>query len=160
MFKDAMITSGILKEDGDKFKVKFAYDKDKIDIMINDSISLSELFVGSPTKAFSNEDIYAKAKENLDTLISDMMAYYVSQGNLNNSISNMTNVLVDKISNTQAYFKVGDTRCIKISIKDQDTFEVSKYNEDDKVCQKFYTTSGVKELLGEHPRKNSNYLYW
>ena len=152
MFKDAILASGILKDEKDSFVTNFVYDKSKLDIVINDNVSLMELFLGFPLGSLEvDEDDFEQSVLNLKTLVYDIAAFYTSQAKFADEISYMTNVKVDEISDSQAFLDVKGKKCIKISTKDSGILEVSKgYDEDDETCIDFYKLDEVKELIKEY----------
>lgn len=152
MFKDAIVTSGILKEDGQNLKTKFKYDKSKLDIILNDNVSLMGLLMGFPVGNLDKNDDFDTASENLQILVSEMVAYCISQEVFADRISDMTHVKVDEISDKEAIFKVLNKNCVKISLKGDWIFEVSKgKDENDEICQEFYEFDEItKNFFKEH----------
>lgn len=160
MFKDAIVASGILKDEKDSFVTNFVYDKSKLDIIVNDNVSLMGLFLGFPLSSLEvDEDDFEQSALNLKTLVYDIAAFYTSQAKFADEISYMTNVKVDEISNSGAFLKVKGKKCIKISTKDSGILEVSKgYDKDDETCIDFYKLDEVKELIKEYDLR-SNLLF-
>lgn len=152
MFKDAIVASGILKDEKDSFVTNFVYDKSKLDIIVNDNVSLMGLFLGFPLGSLEvDEDDFEQSVLNLKTLVYDIAAFYTSQAKFADEISYMTNVKVDEISNSQAFLKVKGKKCIKISTKDSGILEVSKGDDkDDEICNDFYKLDETKELIKEY----------
>lgn len=152
MFKDAIVASGILKDEKDSFVTNFVYDKSKLDIIVNDNVSLMGLFLGFPLGSLEvDEDDFKQSVLNLKTLVFDIAAFYTSQAKFADEISYMTNVKVDEISNSQAFLKVKGKKCIKISTKDNSILEVSRGDDkDDEICNDFYKLDEVKELIKEY----------
>ncbi|AKT90356.1 putative protein (DUF945 domain) [Campylobacter ureolyticus RIGS 9880] len=152
MFKDAIVASGILKDEKDSFVTNFVYDKSKLDIIVNDNVSLMGLFLGFPLGSLEvDEDDFKQSVLNLKTLVFDIAAFYTSQAKFADEISYMTNVKVDEISNSQAFLKVKGKKCIKISTKDSGILEVSKGDDkDDEACIDFYKLDEAKELIKEY----------
>ncbi|MCR8700109.1 YdgA family protein [Campylobacter ureolyticus] len=152
MFKDAIVASGILKDEKDSFVTNFVYDKSKLDIIVNDNVSLMGLFLGFPLGSLEvDEDDFKQSVLNLKTLVFDIAAFYTSQAKFADEISYMTNVKVDEISNSQAFLKVKGKKCIKISTKDNSILEVSRGDDkDDETCIDFYKLDEVKELIKEY----------
>lgn len=152
MFKDAIVASGILKDEKDSFVTNFVYDKSKLDIIVNDNVSLMGLFLGFPLGSLEvDEDDFEQSVLNLKTLVYDIAAFYTSQAKFADEISYMTNVKVDEISNSQAFLKVKGKKCIKISTKDSGILEVSKGDDkDDEICNDFYKLDEAKELIKEY----------
>ncbi|MCZ6171624.1 hypothetical protein [Campylobacter ureolyticus] len=160
MFKDAIVASGILKDEKDSFVTNFVYDKSKLDIIVNDNVSLMGLFLGFPLSSLEvDEDDFEQSALNLKTLVYDIAAFYTSQAKFADEISYMTNVKVDEISNSGAFLKVKGKKCIKISTKDSGILEVSKGDdEDDEICNDFYKLDEAKELIKEYDLR-SNLLF-
>ena len=152
MFKDAIVASGILKDEKDSFVTNFVYDKSKLDIIVNDNVSLMGLFLGFPLGSLEvDEDDFKQSVLNLKTLVFDIAAFYTSQAKFADEISYMTNVKVDEISNSGAFLKVNGKKCIKISTKDSGILEVSKGDDkDDEICNDFYKLDEAKELIKEY----------
>lgn len=152
MFKDAIVASGILKDEKDSFVTNFVYDKSKLDIIVNDNVSLMGLFLGFPLGSLEvDEDDFKQSVLNLKTLVFDIAAFYTSQAKFADEISYMTNVKVDEISNSGAFLKVKGKKCIKISTKDSGILEVSKGDDkDDEICNDFYKLDEAKELIKEY----------
>ena len=152
MFKDAIVASGILKDEKDSFVTNFVYDKSKLDIIVNDNVSLMVLFLCFPIGSLEvDEDDFKQSVLNLKTLVFDIAAFYTSQAKFADEISYMTNVKVDEISNSQAFLKVKGKKCIKISTKDNSILEVSRGDDkDDEICNDFYKLDEVKELIKEY----------
>ena len=141
MFKDAIVASGILKDEKDSFVTNFVYDKSKLDIIVNDNVSLMGLFLGFPLGSLEvDEDDFKQSVLNLKTLVFDIAAFYTSQAKF-----------ADEISNSQAFLKVKGKKCIKISTKDNGILEVSRGDDkDDETCIDFYKLDEVKELIKEY----------
>ena len=160
MFKDAIVASEILKDEKDSFVTNFVYDKSKLDIIVNDNVSLMGLFLGFPLSSLEvDEDDFEQSALNLKTLVYDIAAFYTSQAKFADEISYMTNVKVDEISNSGAFLKVKGKKCIKISTKDSGILEVSKGDdEDDEICNDFYKLDEAKELIKEYDLR-SNLLF-
>lgn len=152
MFKDAIVASGILKDEKDSFVTNFVYDKSKLDIIVNDNVSLMGLFLGFPLGSLEvDEDDFEQSVLNLKTLVYDIATFYTSQAKFADEISYMTNVKVDEISNSGAFLKVKGKKCIKISTKDNSILEVSKGDDkDDEICNDFYKLDEAKELIKEY----------
>lgn len=152
MFKDAIVASGILKDEKDSFVTSFVYDKSKLDIIVNDNVSLMGLFLGFPLGSLEvDEDDFEQSVFNLKTLVYDIAAFYTSQAKFADEISYMTNVKVDEISNSEAFLKVKGKKCIKISTKDSGILEVSKGDDkDDEICNDFYKLDEAKELIKKY----------
>ena len=149
MFKDAIVTSGILKDEKDSFVTNFVYDKSKLDIIVNDNVSLMGLFLGFPLGSLEvDEDDFEQSVLNLKTLVYDIAAFYTSQAKF-----------ADEISNSEAFLKVKGKKCIKISTKDSGILEVSKGDDkDDEACNDFYKLDEAKELIKEYDLR-SNLLF-
>lgn len=101
----------------------------------------------------------AKAGTNLTTLISDLGAYYTSQGIFATDIKNMTNVQFsgDGTGLVDHQLLAGGKKCIKVSLTDAVAtvgsqkpafLKVDKGDDQaEKICEKVLASKGVKTLL-------------
>lgn len=104
----------------------------------------------------------AKAATNLSTLVSDLTAYYTSQGDLDASIKNMTNVQVEEKPDGTAHLLSAGKKCLKVVITRNQaatagnatatgaTLKLSKGDDDStqNICQKIYGMKTIQELIG------------
>ncbi|MDL0090061.1 type II secretion system protein [Campylobacter gastrosuis] len=99
----------------------------------------------------------AKAATNLTTAISDITAYYTSQGELSNQIGDMTNVILDNKDSQKGTLKAKNKECIILKIgnggntADQtstSTLTVVKGGgSSDKICSDLYKLPAIAKIL-------------
>lgn len=101
----------------------------------------------------------AKAGTNLTTLISDLGAFYTSQGDFATDIKNMTNIQFsgDGTGKVDHELLAGGKKCVKVSLFDAVVTVGSQKpaylkveegtDKSDKLCQKVLTSKGVKSLI-------------
>lgn len=127
----------------DKLSLKFAYDPQKIDILINDKISLKQY--GGILGIFATRDDaeIQRTATNLITLLGDVSAYYTSQAQFANNLSDMTNVpLVD-----EKYLITNNKKCLEIEISGFDIIVKKSLDQYDRICQKLYQDYTVANSL-------------
>lgn len=127
----------------DKLSLKFAYDPQKIDILINDKISLKQY--GGILGIFATRDDaeIQRTATNLITLLGDVSAYYTSQAQFANNLSDMTNVpLVD-----EKYLITNNKKCLEIEISGFDIIVKKSLDQYDRICQKLYQDYAVANSL-------------
>ncbi|MCI6641351.1 MULTISPECIES: hypothetical protein [Campylobacter] len=127
----------------DKLSLKFAYDPQKIDILINDKISLKQY--GGILGIFATRDDaeIQRTATNLMTLLGDVSAYYTSQARFANNLSYMTNVpLVD-----EKYLITNNKKCLEIEISGLDIIVKKSLDQYDRICQKLYQDYAVANSL-------------
>lgn len=128
----------------DKLSLKFAYDPQKIDILINDKISLKQYSGILGTFATTRDDAeIQRTATNLMTLLGDVSAYYTSQARFANNLSDMTNVpLVD-----EKYLITNNKKCLEIEISGFDIILKKSLDQYDRICQKLYQDYAVANSL-------------
>ncbi|WP_195836338.1 prepilin-type cleavage/methylation domain-containing protein, partial [Campylobacter portucalensis] len=62
----------------------------------------------------------SKAATNISTLISDLGAYYTSQGKYATDLKEMTNVQLDPGTGTTSQLKAAGKKCLKVTLTDGD----------------------------------------
>ena len=116
--------------------------------------------VAIPRLAATRDDAeITKAATNLSTLLSDVGAYYTSQGKFADNLSGMTNVSLDGTGTTGQLLAAGK-KCIKVTLNNFDpTTKKPAYikveNGDDvpaasaatNICSKIVANTGVDKLL-------------
>ena len=116
--------------------------------------------VAIPRLAATRDDAeIAKAATNLSTLLSDVGAYYTSQGKFADNLSGMTNVSLDGTGTTGQLLAAGK-KCIKVTLSDFDTttkkpayIKVEKGDDaptasgTTNICSKILANTGVDKLL-------------
>lgn len=127
----------------DKISLKFAYDPQKIDILINDKISLKQY--GGILGIFATRDDaeIQRTATNLMTLLGDVSAYYTSQAQFANNLSDMTNVPLED----EKYLITNDKKCLEIEISGLDIIVKKSLDQYDRICQKLYQDYTVANSL-------------
>lgn len=127
----------------DKLSLKFAYDPQKIDILINDKISLKQY--GGILGIFATRDDaeIQRTATNLMTLLGDVSAYYTSQAQFANNLSDMTNVPLED----EKYLITNDKKCLEIEISGLDIIVKKSLDQYDRICQKLYQDYTVANSL-------------
>ncbi|MDL0090078.1 type II secretion system protein [Campylobacter gastrosuis] len=86
----------------------------------------------------------AKAATNLTTAISDITAYYTSQGDLDENIKNMTNVILGD----NGALNVKKHTCLTLTpSKTNKTLTIAKGSDTDKICKDLADLPAVKKIL-------------
>lgn len=127
----------------DKLSLKFAYDPQKIDILINDKISLKQY--GGILGIFATRDDaeIQRTATNLITLLGDVSAYYTSQAQFANNLSDMTNVHLED----EKYLITNNKKCLEIEISGFDIIVKKSLDQYDRICQKLYQDYTVANSL-------------
>ena len=127
----------------DKLSLKFAYDPQKIDILINDKISLKQY--GGILGIFATRDDaeIQRTATNLMTLLGDVSAYYTSQAQFANNLSDMTNVPLED----EKYLLTNNKKCLEIEISGLDIIVKKSLDQYDRICQKLYQDYAVANSL-------------
>ena len=127
----------------DKLSLKFAYDPQKIDILINDKISLKQY--GGILGIFATRDDaeIQRTATNLITLLGDVSAYYTSQAQFANNLSDMTNVPLED----EKYLITNNKKCLEIEISGLDIIVKKSLDQYDRICQKLYQDYTVANSL-------------
>ena len=127
----------------DKLSLKFAYDPQKIDILINDKISLKQY--GGILGIFATRDDaeIQRTATNLITLLGDVSAYYTSQAQFANNLSDMTNVHLED----EKYLITNNKKCLEIEISGLDIIVKKSLDQYDRICQKLYQDYTVANSL-------------
>ena len=127
----------------DKLSLKFAYDPQKIDILINDKISLKQY--GGILGIFATRDDaeIQRTATNLMTLLGDVSAYYTSQAQFANNLSDMTNVPLED----EKYLITNNKKCLEIEISGFDIIVKKSLDQYDRICQKLYQDYTVANSL-------------
>lgn len=127
----------------DKLSLKFAYDPQKIDILINDKISLKQY--GGILGIFATRDDaeIQRTATNLMTLLGDVSAYYTSQAQFANNLSDMTNVPLED----EKYLITNNKKCLEIEISGLDIIVKKSLDQYDRICQKLYQDYAVANSL-------------
>lgn len=127
----------------DKLSLKFAYDPQKIDILINDKISLKQY--GGILGIFATRDDaeIQRTATNLITLLGDVSAYYTSQAQFANNLSDMTNVHLED----EKYLITNNKKCLEIEISGLDIIVKKSLDQYDRICQKLYQDYAVANSL-------------
>ncbi|CZE51128.1 DUF945 family protein [Campylobacter geochelonis] len=156
--KDAakkLLDSGVVIEDGENFISNFKFDPNLMDVIMNDKVRLSELESHVLGVNQNADDAYMGANY-LYTLVSDLSAFYTSQGKFDEKITNMTNLPLLEISHNKFALITSGMSCFEIStIDDANSTEIivevgaDKHEE---FCQEMYKDSEVSKLL-EKPLK-------
>ena len=111
--------------------------------------------VAIPRLAATRDDAeITKAATNLSTLLSDVGAYYTSQGKFADNLSGMTNVSLDGTGTTGQLLAAGK-KCLKVTLTNYNATtnkpaNVKVEQGDDKtesICTAIYKNSGVDKLL-------------
>ena len=98
----------------------------------------------------------AKAGTNLTTLISDLGAYYTSQGEFTSTLSGMTNVQFGTQSGLEGTLLAAGKECLKVTLTDAVTtvgsqkpafLKVEKKNDGEAICKKVHASKGVDTVL-------------
>lgn len=113
--------------------------------------------VAIPRLAATRDDAeIVKVGTNMTTIISDLGAYYTSQGKLSNTISEMTNVQLAAVSALEGDLMTAGKACIHFKATDYDentkkpaTLAVTKGTTDqnEKICKKVYDLAAIKAIL-------------
>lgn len=128
----------------DKLSLKFAYDPQKIDILINDKISLKQYSGILGTFATTRDDAeIQRTATNLMTLLGDVSAYYTSQAQFANNLSDMTNVPLED----EKYLITNNKKCLEIEISGLDIIVKKSLDQYDRICQKLYQDYTVANSL-------------
>lgn len=127
----------------DKLSLKFAYDPQKIDILINDKISFKQY--GGILGIFATRDDaeIQRTATNLMTLLGDVSAYYTSQAQFANNLSDMTNVPLED----EKYLITNNKKCLEIEISGLDIIVKKSLDQYDRICQKLYQDYTVANSL-------------
>ena len=112
--------------------------------------------VAIPRLAATRDDAeVSKAVTNLTTLISDLGAYYTSQGNFATDLKVMTNVQLDPGTGlTDNEIKAANKKCIKVSLTESDASTnrpayltvTDGTDVSEKICSKILANKGVSDL--------------
>ena len=107
--------------------------------------------VAIPRLAATRDDAeVAKAATNLSTIVSDLGAYYTSQGEWDNGgIAKMTNVVVDGTGNTVELMSAGK-KCIKVTLNTTGnaTLTISNGSENTAaICQSVLANTSVAKMM-------------
>lgn len=128
----------------DKLSLKFAYDPQKIDILINDKISLKQYSGILGIFATTRDDAeIQRTATNLMTLLGDVSAYYTSQAQFANNLSDMTNVPLED----EKYLITNNKKCLEIEISGLDIIVKKSLDQYDRICQKLYQDYTVANSL-------------
>ncbi|MGP1533540.1 MAG: type II secretion system protein [Campylobacter sp.] len=98
----------------------------------------------------------AKAGTNLTTLISDLGAYYTSQGDFTSTLSGMTNVQFGTASGKKGTLLAAGKECIEVELFDAVTtvgsqrpayLKVTPKNASEPICAKVLASKGVDTII-------------
>lgn len=109
--------------------------------------------IAIPRLAATRDDAeIVKASTNLTTAISDLTAYYVSQGKFADDIMKMTNVSLERDGANVGSLKVGSAKCFNIiayneKLGTEYPAHIVIQKSDGTMCDKVAQTLGVKALL-------------
>nr|WP_315518773.1 prepilin-type N-terminal cleavage/methylation domain-containing protein [uncultured Campylobacter sp.] len=117
--------------------------------------------VAIPRLAATRDDAeVAKASTNLTTLLSDVGAYYTSQGKFADNLSQMTNVSLDTATGKTGQLLAAGKKCLKVTLADFDAttkkpafIKVEKGDDAPtaagatNICSKIVANSGVEKML-------------
>ncbi|MDA3061888.1 MULTISPECIES: type II secretion system protein [unclassified Campylobacter] len=112
--------------------------------------------IAIPRLAATRDDAeVAKVGTNMTTLISDLGAYYTSQGELNSDIKVMTNVQLANVEGLEGDLMTAGKACIHVAGTDYDettkkpaTLAVTKGDDSaEKICTKVYDIAAIDKIL-------------
>ncbi|MCI6989429.1 MAG: prepilin-type N-terminal cleavage/methylation domain-containing protein [Campylobacter sp.] len=118
--------------------------------------------VAIPRLAATRDDAeISKAATNISTLISDLGAYYTSQGNYATDLKTMTNVQLDPGTAHTSELKSAGKKCIKVTLTEGDaTTNKPAYltvengtDAGENICKKVLANKGVDDMV------NSSFNY-
>lgn len=109
--------------------------------------------------ATRNDAELGKFAQNLSTLVTDIANHKISQGEYNQDVSQMTNVVIINKKPLSCELAVrGNTGCVRINLYNTDdssknikagAFEVVKINETDKLCALAHQIPAVKDMVAK-----------
>ncbi|QKF64056.1 type II secretion system protein [Campylobacter corcagiensis] len=112
--------------------------------------------VAIPRLAATRDDAeIVKVGTNMTTIISDLGAYYTSQGELADEISKMTNVQLAGVSGLEGDLMTAGKACIHFKATDYDettkkpaTLKVTQGDDSgEKICKKVYDLAAIDAIL-------------
>ncbi|MGP1506993.1 MAG: type II secretion system protein, partial [Campylobacter sp.] len=112
--------------------------------------------VAIPRLAATRDDAeIVKVGTNMTTIISDLGAYYTSQGKLAGNINEMTNVQLANVQGLNGNLMTAGKACIHFTATDYDegtkkpaTLKVEKGDgQNEKICGKVYDLAAIKAIL-------------
>ncbi|MCI6988751.1 MAG: type II secretion system GspH family protein [Campylobacter sp.] len=115
--------------------------------------------VAIPTLMATRDDAeVASAASKIGTATTDILSHYISQGELSDNPSSMTNISLS----SDGSLKVRDKSCVKFEIDASKSFFTVKKGSDanEKLCQSLYSMPAVKSLIDtKYPDDNVKPLY-
>ncbi|MCI6989019.1 MAG: hypothetical protein MR902_05540 [Campylobacter sp.] len=132
-------SEGILDEN-DKMRVKF--DKEKVDLILNDNISLGEFFATTLEES-NDENLLEKDISNIKTAMMDLLAYHTARGEFDSDFSIMTNVSINSDGRFESQFD-----CVRIStLKSGEILLRYGDDADSEYCQAIYQDKSIGEIF-------------